>query len=67
MQIEYDNLSVGEAVRMFGIGRTKLYELIQRGDIEAVKLGRRTLIRAASARAFMESLPRLGGQSVGRE
>lgn len=63
MQIEYENLSVGEAVRMFGIGRTKLYELIQRGDIEAVKLGRRTLIRAASARAFIESLPRLGGEA----
>jgi excisionase family DNA binding protein len=62
MQIEYENLSVGEAVRMFGIGRTKLYELIQRGDIEAVKLGRRTLIRAASARAFIDNLPRLGGQ-----
>jgi excisionase family DNA binding protein len=66
MQIEYENPSVGEAVRMFGIGRTKLYELIQRGDIEAVKLGRRTLIRAASARAFMESLPRLGGASGGK-
>lgn len=63
MHNEYENLSVGEAVRMFGIGRTKLYELIQRGDIEAVKLGRRTLIRAASARAFIESLPRLGGEA----
>lgn len=63
MYSEFENLSVGEAMPMFGIGRTKLYELIQRGDIEAVKLGRRTLIRAASARAFMESLPRLGGES----
>jgi excisionase family DNA binding protein len=66
MQIEYENLSVGEAVRMFGIGRTKLYELIRRGDIEAVKLGRRTLIRAASARAFIDNLPRLGGASGGK-
>ena len=63
MYSESENLSVGEAVRMFGIGRTKLYELIQRGDIEAVKLGRRTLIRAASARAFIDNLPRLGGQA----
>ena len=63
MQIDYENLSIGEAVRTFGIGRTKLYELIQNGDIEAVKLGRRTLIRAASARAFIDSLPRVGGQS----
>lgn len=63
MYSESENLSVGEAVRRFGIGRTKLYELIQRGDIEAVKLGRRTLIRAASARAFLESLPKLGGRA----
>lgn len=67
MYSEFENLSVGEAVRTFGIGRTKLYELIRRGDIEAVKLGSRTLIRAASARAFIESLPRLGGQSVGKK
>ena len=66
MYSESENLSVGEAVRMFGIGRTKLYELIQRGDIEAVKLGRRTLIRAASARAFIDGLPRLGGASGGK-
>lgn len=55
-----ENVSIGEAVRLFGIGRTKLYELIHSGDIEAVKLGRRTLIRAHSARAFIDSLPRVG-------
>ena len=63
MEPVHENLSIGEAVRIFGIGRTKLYELINSGDIEAVKLGRRTLIRTASARAFIDSLPRVGGQS----
>lgn len=63
MDTPTENVSIGEAVRLFGIGRTKLYELIQRGDIEAIKLGRRTLIRANSARAFIDSLPRIGGRA----
>ena len=63
MDTPTENVSIGEAVRLFGIGRTKLYELIQRGDIEAIKLGRRTLVRARSARAFIDSLPRIGGRA----
>ena len=61
MEQAYENISIAEAVRTFGIGRTKLYELIRNGDIEAFKLGRRTLIRTASARKFIDSLPRVGG------
>lgn len=60
-QIHAENMTVDTALVVFGIGRTKLYELIQRGDIEAIKLGRRTLIRTESARAFFDGLPRLGG------
>jgi excisionase family DNA binding protein len=60
MHTPQENISVGEAVHRFGIGRTKLYELIRSGQIEAVKLGRRTLIRADSARNFIDSLPRVG-------
>ena len=60
MHTQPENISVGEAVHRFGIGRTKLYELIGEGEIEAVKLGRRTLIRAGSVRAFIDRLPRLG-------
>ncbi|RIX32191.1 helix-turn-helix domain-containing protein [Sphingomonas edaphi] len=60
MDARQENFSVGETVRLFGIGRTKLYELIQSGEIEAIKLGRRTLIRAESARSFIDSLPRVG-------
>lgn len=60
MDIQQENFSIGETVRLFGIGRTKLYELIQNGEIEAIKLGRRTLIRAESARSFIDRLPRVG-------
>jgi excisionase family DNA binding protein len=55
-----ENVTISEAVRLFGIGRTKLYELIHSGDIEAIKLGRRTLVRAQSVRNFIEGLPRIG-------
>jgi excisionase family DNA binding protein len=55
-----ENVTIGEAIRYFGIGRTKLYELIQNGDIDAFKLGRRTLVRADSVRAFIDGLPRAG-------
>jgi excisionase family DNA binding protein len=56
-----ENMTIGEAVRCFAIGRTKLYELIQNGDIEAFKLGRRTLVRTDSVRSFMDRLPRVSG------
>ena len=39
---------------MIGIGRTKLYELIHAGDLEAVKLGRATLITVSSLRRLIE-------------
>jgi excisionase family DNA binding protein len=41
-------VKVNEAARMIGVGRTKLYELIASGDVEAVKLGKSTRIITAS-------------------
>jgi excisionase family DNA binding protein len=46
-----------EAVRASGIGRTKLYELIREGRLEARKVGTRTLIPADGLRALLQSLP----------
>lgn len=59
MDVQREIVTVSEAIQLFGIKRTKLYESIRQGDIEAVKLGRRTLIRAESVRAFINRLPRL--------
>lgn len=39
---------VNDAARMIGVGRTKLYELIASGEIEAIKLGKSTRIMTAS-------------------
>jgi hypothetical protein len=41
------------AVRMTGIGRSKLYELIKAGDVEVVKVGTSTLIKVASLRRLL--------------
>jgi excisionase family DNA binding protein len=50
------NVTIPEATRILGCGRSKLYELIAERRIEACKLGARTLIRVASLKAFSESL-----------
>ncbi|MES1983370.1 MAG: helix-turn-helix domain-containing protein [Pseudomonadota bacterium] len=36
---------VAAAVRITGLSRSKIYELIKTGDIEIVKVGRATLVR----------------------
>ena len=50
-------ITISDAVRLFGVGRTKLYELIGAGDIEARKVGARTLIVVASLMAWLDTLP----------
>lgn len=46
--------SVHEACTVIGIGRTRLYEEIKSGRIMVRKIGRRTLIPAASLTSFLE-------------
>lgn len=41
-------LSIKEAGRTIGIGRTKFYGLINEGSLKTFKLGRRTLVTVAS-------------------
>ena len=46
--------SIADACRASSIGRTRLYQLIGEGRLEARKIGKRTLIPAASLRALIE-------------
>jgi excisionase family DNA binding protein len=50
------SVKIPEAVRLTGMSRSRIYELIRSGDIEVVKVGASTLILTASIRAFIESL-----------
>jgi excisionase family DNA binding protein len=53
-------LSMKDFCARFGTGRTKAYELIHAGLLEAVKSGPKTLIRAESAERWANSLPPFG-------
>lgn len=45
--------SVNEAIRVSSLGRTRLYQLINEGKLEVRKVGKRTLIPAASLRRLI--------------
>jgi hypothetical protein len=51
-------LTVDDAVKTYGIGRTRLYGLLASGDVIAVKDGRKTLVLAESIKGYIDSLPR---------
>jgi len=55
-------LSINDAVRISGIGRTKLYALISGGSLKARKLGKRTLILTEDLDKLLNSLPVSGGE-----
>lgn len=46
--------SVADACRVSTIGKTRLYQLIAEGKLEVRKIGKRTLIPAASLRRLIE-------------
>jgi excisionase family DNA binding protein len=50
-------MSVEEAARFLGVGRTSIYAAIADGRLKARKLGSRTLILADDAKSFLASLP----------
>lgn len=50
-------VTIPDAVKMFGMSRTSIYEALKRGDITARKAGRRTLIPFADLQAYLNSLP----------
>lgn len=43
-------VSVKEATRVIGLGKTRLYELIDAGTIETVRIGGRRLVKVSSLR-----------------
>ena len=53
--------SVEEFGAVAGLGRTKLYAEIGAGRLRARKAGKRTIILAEDARAYLASLPELPG------
>jgi excisionase family DNA binding protein len=50
-------MSVEEAAKAAGVGRTLLFEEIRKGHITARKVGRRTIITTEDLDAWLNSLP----------
>jgi len=48
-------LTVPEAAKYLGVGRKKVYELIEWGELKAVKLGRSVQVQKDSLDHFRES------------
>lgn len=46
-------VSVNDAATTLNLGRTSIYQLINQGQLETVKIGRRTLIRVESIRRLV--------------
>jgi len=49
-------LNVLDAARLLGVGRTTIYELIARGKLEVVHIGRAARIPASSIDRFVDEL-----------
>lgn len=47
-------ITVNDACKTLGLGRTKIYELIAKGRLEVLKIDKRTLIKTASIRALVD-------------
>ena len=50
-------LSIEEVQKISGLGRTKVYQLINSGSLIARKSGKRTLILRSDLEAFLTNLP----------
>jgi hypothetical protein len=55
------------AVAASGFSRSRIYELIAQGEVEARKDGRKTLVMAASLAAYIGKLPTFRDRKAGRE
>jgi excisionase family DNA binding protein len=49
--------AIAELTTLTGLGRTRLYELINAGELPARKVGRRTLVLKEDLEAFLRNLP----------
>ena len=55
-------VSINDAARALGLGRTSIYSLINERKLEARKLGRRTLVTTESIRALIDGATVIGGK-----
>lgn len=49
-------LGLAEGAEALGVKRSTMYDLLARGEIESVKIGKRRLVTAESLEAYVERL-----------
>ncbi len=54
---ESQTVSVGYAAAALGIGRTTLYNAIQRGEVPVLRIGRRVVVRRATLDRLLADAP----------
>ena len=57
-KLAYD---IEEACEIVGLGRTKLYEAIAKGELKARKVGTRTIILRDEFKDYLQKLPLVKG------
>jgi excisionase family DNA binding protein len=57
LDLQREGLSILEACRIAGIGRTKIYEAIAGRRLKARKLGKRTIVLRSDLQEFLAALP----------
>jgi hypothetical protein len=55
-------VSISDACRIIGLGRSSIYREIQAGRLVALKARNRTILPVAGLRAWIEALPQAKGQ-----
>lgn len=48
------SISVIDAAAALGVGRTTIFQMIKNGELEVIKLGRRTLVKVSSLKRLVE-------------
>jgi excisionase family DNA binding protein len=48
-------ISINDTAKVLGIGRSSVYALIKSGDLDTMKIGRRTLLTTESIRRLAQS------------
>lgn len=54
MDMEPITISVNSAAKALGLGRTSIYVLLKEGRLDAIKVGRRTLLTTSSIRKLAQ-------------
>jgi excisionase family DNA binding protein len=60
--VEPISVRIPEAVRLTGLSRSRIYELMASGDIQFAKVGSSTLIMVRSLRQFIEGRRQAGAR-----